>query len=137
MDVRPLTADDEALLAEAREVALAHYAPDKHWVATVLRAASGNTYAGVNLDPDIGAASVHAEGVALGAAIVAGETDFETVGGVIVDPDRSTRAISSCGVCRELLSSFAPDIDVIIPGDDGPVKVALPELLPAQPYADD
>lgn len=133
MTGRPITDADRRLIEDATSVLREHFEPGRHRTACALRTASGATYTSINLLTTIGAAQVHCEPIAVGTAITDGETEFETSVAVTYpdeDPAREPQVVSACGVCRELLRDFAPDIDVVVPGDGEPVKVPLPELLP-------
>ena len=65
----------------------------------------------------MGPVAVCAEAIAVGMAAAAGDTDIA----VIVAP---------CGICRELISDYAPDAEVIVPGAEGPERVRIGTLLP-------
>lgn len=135
MSGRPLTDADHVLIEAATDVLRTHFEPGRHRTACGLRGASGETYTSINLVTTIGAAQVHCEPIAMGMAVLNDETDFETSVAVTYpdnDPTQEPTVVSACGVCRELLRDFAPDIDVIVPGEDGSEKVALGELLPAK-----
>lgn len=137
------TDEDRELIREAKDLYWEHYEPGKHVVTSALRTKSGNTYFGINLMPDmIGNAEIHAEPVALGQAVLANDTNLDTF--VAVWPGRKLesgeevskdelKTISACGVCRELIKSYGEDTWIIIPGDDGPVKRKVRDLLPARP----
>lgn len=135
MDARPLEADDEALIDAATEVLAAHYEPGRHEVASALRTGSGAVYAAINLVTSVGTAGVHCEPITVGNAVLAGETDLEaTVAVSYADPDARDEVVvlSACGVCRELLRDFDPEVEVIVPSPDGPVRAAVADLLPGK-----
>jgi cytidine deaminase len=46
---------------------------------------------------------------------------------------RDIAVVSPCGACREMITDYAPDALVIVPGPIGPVKVPVRALLPV-PY---
>lgn len=127
MKYRDLTQADEELLAAAFAAIRRNYRADHHQVGAAVRAASGQVHAGVNMEsPGV---DVCAEWVALGKAVSAGERRFSCVVAV-----NRRGVMSPCGVCRELLHHYAPDIDVIVPDEQGrPTKVTISELLPI-PY---
>ena len=126
-----LTPTDERLLDEAEAILRAHDDPDRHATGAALRADSGAVYAAVSLKAGTEKASVHAEPLALGQAVLAGETGFDAVAAVKLDStDGERRVVSACGVCRELLVAFEPTLDVIVPRSSGPIKRAIRDLLP-------
>jgi cytidine deaminase len=101
-------------------------------VGAALRGASGRVFVAVNLDATVGRAAVCAEAVALGAAVMAGET-VELVAAVRHPRPHEAGApmlVAPCGLCRELLLDHAPEADVLLPGQG---RVALRTLLPS-PY---
>ena len=86
----------------------------------------------VNLDATVGRAAICAEAVALGEAVMAGDTVDLVVAVRQPRPDEAggPQVVSPCGLCRELLLDYAPEAEVIVPGQG---RVALRSLLPS-PY---
>ncbi|MCL4801405.1 MAG: cytidine deaminase [Burkholderiales bacterium] len=117
---------DAELIAAARAVLRERGAPGVHFIGAALRTRSGRVFAAVNLGTNVGRASVCAEAIALGMAAAAGDTAVERV----VAVDASGAVVSPCGICREMLSDYAPDAGVIVPGADGPEVAPLGALLP-------
>lgn len=130
----PATAEDLALVEEARAAIARLYAENRHHIGSALRTRSGRVYTAVHLDTYVGRASVCAEAVALGRAIAEGESDISAIVSVRhprpAEADRTIRIVSPCGICREMLADFAPASRVIVPGEDGPVGVPVDALLP-------
>ena len=128
------TRSDEDLIAAARAAIAKLYKENRHHIGSALRTKGGRVYTAVHLDTYVGRASVCAEAVALGRAIAEGETEIETIVSVRhprpSEADRTIRIVSPCGICREMLSDFAAGSRVIVPGESGPVAVAVDELLP-------
>ena len=62
----------------------------------------------MHLEAYIGRVAVCAEAIAIGMA--AGDIDIET----IVAVERKGRIVPPCGMCRELISDYAPSCKVII-----------------------
>lgn len=134
MRTEPLTEADRELIEAATALLRKRFEPDRHRCAAAVRTDGGTVYTGINLLPDVGVAGVHAEPIAIGQAVVAGEPDIATSVAVVFeddDPDDETKVVSACGVCRELIRSFAPDARVIIQSEDALVRVPIAELLPA------
>jgi cytidine deaminase len=70
-----------------------------------------------------------AERVAIGAAVAAGARALRRV----YVCSTSDRPVPPCGVCRQALSEFGPDLEVISEGGTGAVRSwSLTELLPEQ-----
>jgi len=122
----PLTQQDHDLLREAREVMAARFREGYHHLTAALRTRSGKTFSGVHLEAKVGRVAVCAEAIALGAAAAAGDTELDT----IVSVDRKGNVVSPCGMCRELISDYAPDCRVIVPNRLGVEVVPIAELLP-------
>lgn len=97
-----------------------------HTVGGAIRCKNGNVYKGVNCDGIHGSC---AEFIAIGAAITAGEREFDTI--VAVHDKAKNNLVPPCGNCRQMLFEYCPDVKVILNGSDGnPVKVCVRDLLP-------
>ena len=121
-----LDPNDEALLAEARAIIGLRQRQDRHHIGAALRTRSGHVFAAVHLEAYIGRVAVCAEAIAVGMAAAAGDTDIEA----IVAVNRAGDVIAPCGICRELISDYAPLAQVIVPGTSGPERVSVTALLP-------
>ena len=132
-----LAAPDAALVEAARAVLTKHYRPHWHTVGAALRSRDGRIWTGVHLGATVGRLSICAEAIALGRAILEGDGSVECAVAVRhPKPDESVREIAvvpPCGACREMLTDYDPAADVIVPGPDGPVRMAVRLLLP-MPY---
>lgn len=117
---------DAELIAAARAILRERAKPGVHFIGAALRTRSGRTYCAVNLGTNVSRASVCAEAVALGMAAAAGDTEVERV----VAVNELGAVVSPCGICREMLSDYAPDARVIVPGAGGPEPVPIGALLP-------
>ncbi|MDQ3537435.1 MAG: cytidine deaminase [Actinomycetota bacterium] len=124
------TFDEAALLEAARSAQRQAYAPySKFRVGAALLVADGRVFAGANVENAAYPATICAERVALPAAIVAGARAFTAIA-VVGDGDGPC---TPCGMCRQVLFEFAPDLVVVAAGSDGSVTrfVLGPDLLPA------
>lgn len=123
----PLTPDDHALIAQARDAIRRNYdsVHENHTVGAAVRCADGSIFCGINVYAIHGAC---AEQVALGTAITAGQRDFTTI--VAVRGENGEEIIPPCGNCRQILSDYAPECAVIIDADGTLVKILARELLP-------
>ncbi len=136
-----LDADDLALVEAARNVMEHHYRPFWHTVAAAMRGRDGRIWTGVHLGTTVGRLSICAEAVAMGRAVLEG--GFAGDGGIVTavavrhpkpeEAGREIAIVSPCGACRELITDYAPDAMVIVPGPNGPIKLPVRELLPL-PY---
>ena len=131
-----LTADDQALIDQARALIEQRYLENRHHIASAVRGASGRIYTGLHLDTYVGRASVCAEAVALGQAMAAGETGIQAIVSVRHPRPREQhqdcKVVSPCGICREMLTDFAPGAAVILLKDEGLERVPVEQLLPAK-----
>lgn len=101
-----------------------------------MRGKSGRLYTAVNLNARyVGRVDVCAEAVAVGMAVAAGEKGLDAIVAVR-HPRRGSgkaaiRIVSPCGVCREMLMDYAPEVTVLMPGPRGaPVRRKIRDLLP-------
>jgi cytidine deaminase len=121
--------DADALLSRAREAQQAAYAPYSRFrVGAALLTGDGRVFIGANVENAAYSPSICAERAALPAAIVAGARELLAIG-VVGDGDGPC---TPCGVCRQVLYEFAPDLIVIATGTSGPTAryVLGRDLLP-------
>jgi cytidine deaminase len=139
-----LSPADLALIDAARDLIDARYKENRHHIAAAVLGASGQIYTGLHLDTYVGRASVCAEAVALGQALSAGETAIAAIVSLRHPRPRELhqdcKVVSPCGICREMLTDFAPGCAVILPGTEPqaplrkvPVEALLPEKYRRQP----
>ncbi|MBQ0078726.1 MAG: cytidine deaminase [Eubacterium sp.] len=103
------------------------YAPySKFKVGAALLAASGEVYSGVNVENSSYGATICAERTAFVKALSEGERKFIAIAVYA----QETEAIP-CGICRQFMYEFAPDIKVITGVSDADLNIrSLDELLP-------
>jgi cytidine deaminase len=134
VDGLPLSEAQRELVAAAVVLLRARGAVGRHEVAAALRTKSGAVHRGLHVESSIGRASICAEGAALAAAAAAGDTEIETIVAVL-DTGDGWRVVTPCGLCRELISDYAPEATVIDydAARAEPVKpVPVMELLPGK-----
>ena len=104
------------------------YCPYSHFaVGAALECADGTVFTGCNIENAAFSPTICAERAAVAKAVSEGHTDFVR----IAIAGRSAGFCVPCGVCRQVLREFAPDIEVICLNGEGEEKVfTLPELLP-------
>ena len=124
--------NDLELIEEAKKVINKNFdeVDENHTVGAAIRCKNGNIYVGVNVYAHHGSC---AEYIAIGAAITAGEREFDTIVAVR-SPKKNNTIISPCGNCRELLKQYAPNIKVLVQTENGIEKVTVKELLPYSTY---
>src|SRR4051812_5928442 len=98
------------LITIARDLARARYVEGRHHVFAALRTKSGKIFSGAHIEAGVGRITVCAEAIAIGAAATGGDTEIEE----IVAVNGSGQIVSPCGMCRELISDYAPDARVIL-----------------------
>lgn len=128
---------DLELVEAARATLLKHYRPHWHTVAAAVRSRDGRVWTGLHLGATVGRLSVCAEAVALGRAILEGDGTVACAVAVRHpkpdEPVQDIAIVPPCGACREMLTDFDPAADVIVPGPQGPLRMAVRLLLPL-PY---
>ena len=119
---------DKEMVEAARRARLYAYSPYSGFrVGACLKAASGKIYCGCNVESVSFTPTCCAERTALFAAVAAGDREFESIA-VACD---GKKAVWPCGVCRQALVEFAPDLEVIVAAESGGwEKARLSELLP-------
>lgn len=96
-------------------------------VGAALECADGSVYTGCNVENAVYPAGICAERNAIFHAVAEGHTDFVR----IAIAGRSEDYCYPCGICRQVMREFAPEMEVICLNKDGE-ELALPlrELLP-------
>ena len=123
---------DGALIEAAREAILRRYKTGWHAVGCALRTKSGRIHVGVHLECYVGRITVCAEAVAIGRAVTDGDVGIETIVAVYQSSidDAVPAVVAPCGMCREMISDYAPQAQVIVPADGEPEPVPVASLLP-------
>jgi len=109
---------------EIRERAYAPYSGFK--VGAALLCADGTVFTGINIESATFTPSVCAERTAFFKAISEGYRDFVKIA-VTCDKEYC----SPCGVCRQVMSEHAPDLEILMGNPGGTFKrTSIHELLP-------
>lgn len=119
---------DRELVAHAAAMRERAVAPYSHYrVGAALLGRNGKVYGGCNIESAAYPATLCAERTALACAVADGCTEFEKLA-VIASGDA---LCTPCGVCRQLLYEFAPDMTVLCcRGDESFEPMTMRELLP-------
>ncbi len=107
----------------------AHAPYSKFQVGAAVLTASGEIFAGCNVENASYGLTICAERVAVGTAVAAGHKQIVAVAVV------SSGGHSPCGACRQVLSEFGPAMEVILIDADDPTRTrttTLAALLPEQ-----
>lgn len=125
-----MSTDERALLERARAVRERAYAPYSDYpVGAVLEASDGTLFEGCNVENASSPVTLCAERGALSAAVAAGARTFRR----LALSTRSDEAVAPCGACRQALTEFAPELEILSEGEGGDVRRwTLDELLPAR-----
>ena len=121
--------DDELLmqLMDAAKASIRHaYMPYSNYpVGAAVLTADNQIIAGVNIENAAYPAGTCAERVALGNAISQGHSHFKAI--AVFSPKGE---ISPCGVCRQFISEFGPDIQILFYWQGQLQQMPIKELLP-------
>ncbi|MEH7236836.1 cytidine deaminase [Bacillus sp. JJ1562] len=132
--IKPLDEKDFELIREAEKVIEKNYRYGRHHIGAAVRTTSGNVYAAVHLEANVGRIAVCGEAMAMGKSISEGDHEFETIVAVAhPHPHENIEkcwVVSPCGMCRELISDYGKDTDVIISYNGELVKCNVMQLLP-------
>jgi cytidine deaminase len=116
------------LIDAAKAVRASAHAPYSHFqVGAAVQTASGEIFAGCNVENASYGLTICAERAAVCAAVAAGHNDIIAVAVV------ARGGAAPCGACRQVLAEFGPNMDVVmVDADDlAPIRTAtLDALLP-------
>ena len=121
---------DKALLALAREAMSRSYSPySRYPVGAALHATDGRVFLGCNIENASFGATICAERTAMVKAVSEGARSFD----VIAIATRDTPGWP-CGICRQFMSEFAPNLRVLVTWGDGShvEESTLGKILPHQ-----
>lgn len=121
------THDYSALVATAISASEYAYIPySKYPVGAALLADDGTVFTGCNVENATYPATICAERTALVKAVSEGHQSFTAIAVVTRDGG------SPCGICRQMMYEFAPNMTVIIADVTGKIHHTMPlsDLLP-------
>lgn len=119
---------DKLLIAQASEARKNSYSPySKFAVGAALECDDGTVITGTNVENASYGLSICAERTALVKAISQGKRKFKRLAVVADYPEPPP----PCGMCRQMLIEFAPDLELILANTKGKTEsVRLATLLP-------
>lgn len=119
--------DNQELFRIAKEASEKAYSPYSNIkVGAALLCENGKIYTGVNVENSSYGGTICAERTAFVKAISEGEREFSkiAIGG-------SIKNLVPCGMCRQFMSEFGTDLDIIYEDEDGNiVETTLNVLFP-------
>ena len=117
----------ETLIAAAREAREQAYAPYSGFrVGAALLCEDGSIFKGCNIENSSFGATNCAERTAIFAAIANGKRKFKALA-VYAQTDEP---IMPCGICRQVLAELAPNLTLILLGNNSRVDITIKELIP-------
>lgn len=123
-----LTKDEKELVRIAKEARLKAYAPYSQFsVGVALSCSDGSVFKGFNIENASYGATICAEQVAVVRAISEGYRDFKKM--VIIADTKNP--IPPCGVCRQFISEFSSELEVIMTNLKEEIeRKSITDLLP-------
>jgi cytidine deaminase len=120
--------DWNTLVDAARAAQQRAYSPYSNFrVGAALLGESGQVYSGCNVENASFGMTMCAEQGAISAAVVAGEQKFTHMALITDSPNPE----SPCGACRQVLTEFAPDLEILSVSKTGvEQRWNMNELLP-------
>ena len=121
-----MTEQWDSLIQQAIRAGESAYAPYSNYkVGAALQTTDGKIFLGCNIENAAYGPSMCAERVAVFKAVSDGHQTFEAIAVVTVNGG------TPCGVCRQVLREFAPNLTVIISDLAGNTQIfTLSDLLP-------
>ena len=118
---------DRELVSLAVEMQQRSYAPYSHFpVGAALLCCDSTVFTGCNVENASFGATICAERTAVTKAVSEGALKFTAIAVV-----GSGSPAWPCGICRQVLNEFAPDIKIYLTWNgDQVIETSLPELLP-------
>ena len=119
---------DRKLISMAADVMANSYSPYSRFkVGAAVECTDGAVFTGCNIENAAFGVTMCAEAAAIASAVSSGQRAFKRIA-IISD---GNAYCFPCGVCRQMLNEFAPEIEVLCARSDGRyVSYALTSLLP-------
>ena len=117
------------LIVEAYDALKFSYSPYSHYaVGSALLTAEGVIFKGANIENATYGATICSERVAVSKAVSEGYRNFSAI--AVVTSDNASMPYP-CGICRQVLAEFSPNMLVIVAKNETSYKaVKLSDMLP-------
>jgi cytidine deaminase len=127
--------DKKRMMDAAKKVIKNAYVPYSEFpLAAALLTKDGNIFTGVNIENAAYGSTMCAERTAIFKAVSEGYTEFEA----LLLLSNTKKPITPCGACRQVISEFSKDIDIIMTtNNNGELIKKNKELLPSSFNKDD
>lgn len=134
LQVKPLEEIDYQLIKEAERVIEDNYRYGRHHIGAAVLTTTGQIHAAVHVEANVGRITVCGEAMAIGKSISEGDHEFKTIVAVAHphphEDIENCWVVAPCGMCRELITDYGPQTEVILSYNDELVKCAAIDLLP-------
>lgn len=119
---------EKELCQKAMDMMEVAYCPYSHFpVGAALECSDGSVFTGCNIENAAYGAGICGERTAMSKAVSEGHRDFVR----IAIAGKSDDFCVPCGICRQFMMEFAPNMEIICLNGKGECKTfTLPELLP-------
>lgn len=119
---------EKELCQKAMDMMDVAYCPYSHFpVGAALECSDGSVFTGCNIENAAYGAGICGERTAMSKAVSEGHRDFVR----IAIAGKSDDFCVPCGICRQFMMEFAPNMEIIcLNGKGESKKFTLPELLP-------
>lgn len=120
--------DEKELINSAIEASKKAHAPYSNFkVGAALLTESGKVFQGCNIENMSYGATNCAERTAIFSAVVNGEKKFKKL---VIYVNRK-EFTPPCGICRQVISEFSNDLEILLVNSEGDIKrTSIKELLP-------
>ena len=119
---------EKELCQKAMDMMEVAYCPYSHFpVGAALECSDGSVFTGCNIENAAYGAGICGERTAMSKAVSEGHRDFVR----IAIAGKADDFCVPCGICRQFMMEFAPNMEIIcLNGKGESKKFTLPELLP-------
>ncbi|MDA1652385.1 MULTISPECIES: cytidine deaminase [unclassified Bacillus cereus group] len=132
LQVMPLNSEDYDLITAAEKIIEKNYKYGRHPIGSAVRTKTGNIFAAVPVEANVGRITVCGEAMAIGKSISEDDHEFDTIVAVAhPHPHENIEkcwVVAPCGM-RELISDYGKNTNVILSYNGELVKCNVMELL--------